>query len=111
MFCIVLKKKSFKEHIFWEGLKILWNLHRRFALRSDNQIYSGILQIFVASSEYMNFTINSWIFDGKIDASIIDIEENLGYFVTNYQKWFCLIYEDLHKFKTCKLSRVFLYWS
>ena len=30
-----------KVHIFWEGHKILWNLHRRFVLYSNGQIYSG----------------------------------------------------------------------
>ena len=31
----------FKVHIFWEGHKILRNLHRRFVLCSANQIYGG----------------------------------------------------------------------
>ena len=32
---------SFKVHIFWEGHKILRNLHPRFVLRSNGQIYIG----------------------------------------------------------------------
>ena len=39
--------------IFWEGHKILRNLHRRFVLCSASQIYVGN---FVVFSEYMNFT-------------------------------------------------------
>ena len=31
----------FKVHIFWEGHKILRNLHRRFVLWSNGQIYGG----------------------------------------------------------------------
>ena len=30
-----------KVHIFWEGHKILQNLHRRFVLCSNGQIYGG----------------------------------------------------------------------
>ena len=30
-----------KVHIFWEGHKILWNLHRRFVLCCNGQIYGG----------------------------------------------------------------------
>ena len=30
-----------KVHIFWEGHQFLWNLHRRFVLCSNGQIYSG----------------------------------------------------------------------
>jgi len=44
-----------KVHIFWEGHKILWNLHPRFVLCRNSQIYSGDLEIFLAFSEYMNF--------------------------------------------------------
>ena len=32
---------NFKVHIFWEGHKILWNLHRRFDRYYIGQIYSG----------------------------------------------------------------------
>ena len=31
----------YKVHIFWEGQKILRNLHSRFVLCSNGQIYSG----------------------------------------------------------------------
>ena len=31
----------FKVHIFWEGHKILWNLHLTFVLCSNGQIYGG----------------------------------------------------------------------
>ena len=30
-----------KVHIFWDGHKFLWNLHRRFVLCSNCQIYGG----------------------------------------------------------------------
>ena len=32
---------SDKVHIFWEGHKFLWNLHRTFVLCSNGQIYGG----------------------------------------------------------------------
>ena len=47
----------FKVHIFWEGHKILQNLHRRFDWHYIGQINSGdFAKIFVALLEYMNFT-------------------------------------------------------
>ena len=46
---------SSKVHIFWEGHKILQNLHRRFDHYYIGQIYGGDLEKFVAFSEYMNF--------------------------------------------------------
>ena len=33
--------QQIKVHIFWEGDKILWNLHDRFVLFSASQIYGG----------------------------------------------------------------------
>ena len=36
-----LKNQFKKVCIFWEGHKILWNIHRRFALCSNGQIYGG----------------------------------------------------------------------
>ena len=33
--------RSCKVHIFWEGHKILRNLHRRFVLFSNGQMYDG----------------------------------------------------------------------
>ena len=33
--------QQIKVHIFWEGDKILWNLHGRFVLFSASQIYGG----------------------------------------------------------------------
>ena len=48
-----------KVHILWEVHKILQNLHRKFVLCSDSQIFDvEILQNFVAFSEYMNFNRN-----------------------------------------------------
>ena len=44
-----------KVHIFWEGHKILQNLHYRFDWHYIGQIYSEISQNFVTFSEYMNF--------------------------------------------------------
>ena len=38
---IFLDKSSGKVHIFWEGHKFLRNLHRRFVLYSNGQIYVG----------------------------------------------------------------------
>ena len=46
-----------KVHIFWEGHKILQNLHRRFVLCSSSQIYSGDFLKLLAFWEYMNFRI------------------------------------------------------
>ena len=37
----ILKDNFFKVHIFWEGHKILWNLHRRFDWHYIGQIYGG----------------------------------------------------------------------
>ena len=48
-----LKTRHVKVHIFWEGHKILRNLHQLFVLCTASQI--EILQNFVALSEYMNF--------------------------------------------------------
>ena len=42
-------------YIFWEGHKFLRNLHCRFVLCSNGQIYGGDFANFVAFSEYMNF--------------------------------------------------------
>ena len=43
-----------KVHIFWEGHKILRNIHRRFDLNYYiGQIYGGDFAKFVAFSEYM----------------------------------------------------------
>ena len=45
-----------KVHIFWEGHNFLQNLHRRFVLFSNGQIYGGDFEKkIVAFSEYMNF--------------------------------------------------------
>ena len=38
---IAQNDKFSKVHIFWEGYKILQNLHRRFVLCSNGQIYGG----------------------------------------------------------------------
>ena len=46
-----------KVHIFWEGHKILRNLHRRFDPYYIDKSTVEISQKFVAFSEYMNFTI------------------------------------------------------
>ena len=40
--------KKVKVHIFWEGHKILRNLHHRFVLCSNGQIYGGDFAKFVA---------------------------------------------------------------
>ena len=41
-FCsAIIQVSILKVHIFWEGHKILWNLHRRFVLCSASQIYGG----------------------------------------------------------------------
>ena len=39
-------KSPFKVDIFWEGHNILRNLHPRFVLRSNGQIYGGDLAKF-----------------------------------------------------------------
>ena len=46
---------SLKAHIFCEGHKILRNIHRRFVLCSNGQIYGKNSQKCMAFSEYMNF--------------------------------------------------------
>ena len=46
---------SNKVHIFWEGHKILLNLHHRFVLSSS------FWKILSAFSEYMNFEIYHWL--------------------------------------------------
>ena len=50
---------SHKVHIFWEGHNFLQSLKRRFVLCFNGQIYNGILQDFVAFSEYMNFSLHT----------------------------------------------------
>ena len=54
----------YKVHIFWEGHKILWNLHRRFVLCVGRSILQWRFPLnFVAFSEYMNFGIKgSYLF-------------------------------------------------
>ena len=55
-FCsAIIQVSILKVHIFWEGHKILWNLHRRFVLCGASQITVEISQNFLAFSEYMNF--------------------------------------------------------
>ena len=44
-----------KVHIFWEGHKILQNLHSRCVLCSNRHILVELLQNFVVFSKYMNF--------------------------------------------------------
>ena len=44
-----------KGHLFWEGYKILQNLHRRFDWHYLGQIYGGDFTKFSGLSEYMNF--------------------------------------------------------
>ena len=47
---------KFKVHIFWEGHKMLGNLHCRVDRYYIGQIYSGdLLQKFASFSQYMNF--------------------------------------------------------
>ena len=50
------KNFGFKVHIFWEGHKILRNLHLRLDLCTVVKFKVEISQNFVAFSEYMNFT-------------------------------------------------------
>ena len=45
-----------KVHIFWEGRKILQNLHLTFEWPNKDKSKVEISQNFVAFSEYMNFT-------------------------------------------------------
>ena len=47
---------TFKVHLFWKGLKILQNLHRRSDYYYIRTSTVEILQTFLAFSEYMNFT-------------------------------------------------------
>ena len=53
------RRAAVKAHIFWEGHKIFRNLHRRFVLYSNGQIYDGdfakfcdLLRIYII---HMNF--------------------------------------------------------
>ena len=63
-YCII------KVHIFWEGYKILQNLHRRFVLWSNGQIYGGdfakifgLLRIYELQGDvkYETPCINKWL--------------------------------------------------
>ena len=52
-FCsAIIQVSILKVHIFWEGHKILWNLHRRFVLCSASQMagdfakFCGLLRIY-----------------------------------------------------------------
>ena len=47
--------ESGKVHIFWEGHKILKNLHQLFDWQYVGQIIDGDFAKFAAFSEYMNF--------------------------------------------------------
>ena len=46
-----------KVHIFWEGHKLLWNLHLTFVYTVDKSKVE-IWQNFVAFSEYINLHAN-----------------------------------------------------
>ena len=60
---IVLLRKSelymIKLRFCDKGTKILQNHHLTFVLCSNDQIYCGVLQNFVAFSKYMNFNIKT----------------------------------------------------
>ena len=63
----------FKVHIFWEGHKILRNLHRRFVLCSAVLPVKSTVEIspnFMAFSEYMNFT-NKHLFEICISSILL----------------------------------------
>ena len=45
------EKKMFKVHIFWEGNKFLRNLHSRFVLCSNSQIYGRDFAKFLSPSQ------------------------------------------------------------
>ena len=55
--CIVSRIPC-KVYIFWEGHKILWNLHHRFDRYYIGQIYGGDFAKFWTFSEYINFKQN-----------------------------------------------------
>ena len=67
------KRLSSKVHIFWEGHNILRNLHRRFVLCSNGQIYSGdfakfcgllrIYQLYKTATQYVQarFLVQSFL--------------------------------------------------
>ena len=46
-----------KVHIFWDGHKILQNLHRRFEWHYIEKIYDGDFAKKMAFSQYMDFKI------------------------------------------------------
>ena len=69
-----LKKKSFtfwhfKVHIFWEGHKILQNLHQLFVLCTASQKIGGDFTIFCSLLRiYMNFNLTYLVFTYEISA-------------------------------------------
>ena len=50
-----------KVHIFWEGQKVLQNLHLTLTGTTKDKSKVKISQNFVAFSEYINFTSNDLI--------------------------------------------------
>ena len=57
MYIFFQNLSSVKVQIFWEGHKILRNLHLTFVLCSASQSKVEISQNFLAFSEYMNFKL------------------------------------------------------
>ena len=69
--------REYKVHIFWEGHKILRNLHLAFVLQYVVPVKNKvkISQNFLAFSEYMNFMYLQFEF------GIIDNSEKLEFFI------------------------------
>ena len=92
-----IKSVVYKVHIFWEGDHFFRNLHSRFVLCSNDQIYGGEVEIsqnFVAFSEYMNFTKNVPIKSSLRRSNQIKMDENkfslksspINVFINGYSK-------------------------
>ena len=62
MWKLILRTYCNKVHIFWEGHKILRNLHQLFVLYTASQIIGEFSQNSLAFLEYMNFNKNCNVF-------------------------------------------------
>ena len=106
-----------KVHIFWEGHKILQNLHLTFVLSSAFKSKVEISQNFVAFSEYMNFT-KSWLFFWTSIWWIFVMCFSAYVFIVLYENWlhFIWVFSFFHFghiscvifFTMCSISLFFL---
>ena len=67
----------FKAHIFWEGHKVLRNLHQLFVLRTASQIIAGDFAKFCGLLRIYEFYIPSWVRVALFNACKIRLGKSL----------------------------------